>query len=591
MTTILNIKESHKPDKKDVLIFSNLQNTLNDLEVELKQSPVYLSQNDFLNGTYRIKSPGYYQLSEDIFFNPNPSTWNSDLDKLEGPDWFPTPSQTEGGSNAEYPIAPFGGYHLGFFAAITVESDNVIIDLNNHTISQHVQHYLQQRFFSIIELASTPFIPPQGPSTFGPIETVNNVKIKNGFFGLSSHSAIHGNNMKNVILENLNIYNFEQAGIALNGGENILLDNITIDNSSMNVFVNSQYSQSRFIKSFLVNAINNGNPSITIKGEIKTAQDLLNELVTEMDSVYNDIVNLKRNVTSEFYKNPDGIIDGNIYGIILNVSGVAVNDFVQEIQSETINNNNILLKNVTISKLFSNATEVVGLFNYSTELNDTYTNLKVQTGPVGDVFRILDVTDVNQYYKPNVLANAQCYVSKYKVESGASRSSIEEYIYDTWIVSDVVLNPPNIKYVLGGDSMAHIMKGSIGLFLSGSQNTKLYNIRIQDVSNIGSLGNSDKVNDITNAYMGNLTRGLAVVSTQNISVHGMTIKNIFSKTGTSTGIDFINLSKNIDILDYYIYNIKSANYLDTGEYPNSKGLTNIIAGNKNVENLRIVSIE
>ena len=56
-----------------------------------------------------------------------------------------------------------GAYHLGFFAAITVESDDVILDLNGKSLKQSKLHNLQQRFYSHIELASAPFIPKQGP--------------------------------------------------------------------------------------------------------------------------------------------------------------------------------------------------------------------------------------------------------------------------------------------------------------------------------------------------------------------------------------------------------------------------------------------
>jgi len=589
-TTILNIQESFKPQENEVKIFDSLKANMRVTENQLKKNPIYLSNVNFENGTYRIRTPGYYQITEDIFFNPNPSVWNSQTNRLEGPDWFPTSQQTSGGAAADYPVAPFGGYHLGFFSALTVETENVIIDLNGFTISQSIPHYLQQRFFSIIELASTPFIPPQGPSAFGPIKFCKNVKVKNGAFGLTSHSAIHGNNMTNVILENLTIFNFEQAGIALNGGETVILEDINVDNSSHNVFVNALYSQSRFVKSFLQTAIENGDPSIVIQGQTKTATNLLEELNTEMDSVYNDVVNNKTEVTSQLYRNPKGIIDGNIYGIILNVSGVAVNGFVTE-TSPSKRNNNVLVQNVSICELNSNAKEIVGLFNYDNgEELQTYGGLDVQLGPVGDVFRILEVTDENNFYSGNVLSNAQCYISKYKSQSGSTRANIEEYIYNTWIASSIAFNPPELKYVLGGDSMAHVMKGTIGLFLSGSQNTQLYNIVVQGIGNVGPLGNVSKSDGTTSPYIGNFTRGVAIVSSKSVKVLGIDVVNVYSETGTAHGIEFINDCDDINISNYHVENIKSCDYYKSGAYPNSKGLSKPIAGVKNVTNLSLNSL-
>ena len=108
-----------------------------------------LSNKDFEKGTYRIKQPGIYILTEDIVFHPNPLN-----------DCQPLPEQKE------YPTNSGSPYTLGFFAAIAIESHGVIIDLNGYQIKQSLEHYVHQRFFACIELASSPFFTKQGP---GPI--------------------------------------------------------------------------------------------------------------------------------------------------------------------------------------------------------------------------------------------------------------------------------------------------------------------------------------------------------------------------------------------------------------------------------------
>ena len=92
----------------------------------------WLSQSDFLNGTYRIQAPGTYRLTEDIDFEPRPDNdcWN----QLDDPN---------------YPISQF---YLGFFAAITIESNHVVVDLNGHTLQMSKKFYLLQRFFNVIEV-------------------------------------------------------------------------------------------------------------------------------------------------------------------------------------------------------------------------------------------------------------------------------------------------------------------------------------------------------------------------------------------------------------------------------------------------------
>eukprot|EP01083_Nonionella_stella_P149556 475219_1 len=106
------------------------------------QNVVYLTNSDFDEGTLRIVECGEYILSEDIVFNFNPPTseeMNSDgfspnsidLDELY---WFPRRDQQ---SADEYPgtYTYSGAFALGYFAGITIETDNVTIDLNGYSLS------------------------------------------------------------------------------------------------------------------------------------------------------------------------------------------------------------------------------------------------------------------------------------------------------------------------------------------------------------------------------------------------------------------------------------------------------------------------
>ena len=51
---------------------SNLLAALQNISNNRKNLPVInLNQNNFKNGTLRIKNPGIYKLTEDIIFSPN----------------------------------------------------------------------------------------------------------------------------------------------------------------------------------------------------------------------------------------------------------------------------------------------------------------------------------------------------------------------------------------------------------------------------------------------------------------------------------------------------------------------------------------
>jgi len=103
---------------------------------------VVLRNSDFAGGTLRLRVPGVYELHEDVTFEPQP----------------PAPLRTANGTGPYDDDA----YTLGFFAALTVEAPDIVIDLRNHTLQQGRMHAaVHQRFFALIELAAAPFITGQ----------------------------------------------------------------------------------------------------------------------------------------------------------------------------------------------------------------------------------------------------------------------------------------------------------------------------------------------------------------------------------------------------------------------------------------------
>ena len=241
---------------------------------------IYLTNNDFINGTYRITKSGNYILKENIIFSPN---------SKQG--FIPTIDQIK---SEKYKVIN-GPYILGFFAAITVECENVIIDLAGYTIQQGREFYLRQRFFNIIELSNSPFIPKQGPGNFGnTLLSANNCIIRNGRLGLSSHSSIHGNNVENLSLLNLILEDFEVGGISLNGSKNIKIDNIKIQNSlgiNKKVPVNGRFSSFVFLTRQLENI---GKTNF----KMKVGPNYL-----ELDVVKKELILMREKVISEFMSN------------------------------------------------------------------------------------------------------------------------------------------------------------------------------------------------------------------------------------------------------------------------------------------------
>merc|ERR1712233_41343 len=107
--------------------------------------------------------------------------------------------------------------------------------------------YHQQRFFSCIALKSVVFPLDQGPGFFGmEPKYANNVVIKNGNIGLSSHHGIHGHYNKDVVIEDVHIYDFETHGVQMSYFENLKMKNVEIGPSSTKAYLKGEYAYARW---------------------------------------------------------------------------------------------------------------------------------------------------------------------------------------------------------------------------------------------------------------------------------------------------------------------------------------------------------
>lgn len=529
---------------------------------------VELRQADFANGTVRLRHSAHYVLMEDIVFEPNPND-----------DFLPTAAQTAGGASAEYPTAPFGGYHLGFFAAITVEGKNIFLDLNGKTLRQSQVFDLQQRFYANIELASTPFVPPQGPANFGDtITSADTCLVANGTLGLSSHHGIHGNSMTKVIIQNLNIVEFEVAGIALNGGIHCLTRNVNICNMSRTVPVLSTYSAGRFIQPFLKQIIA-AQPTAALEfaSGTKTGEQILNSLVAEMNTVL-DAVKANQPVPDGIFKNSSGLYDGGGYGIVINSRGVVVNGFKTS-RVGAVGNEDIIIHNVQIENMETGQGEIIGISNANDPNHEPSAyGGKVQVGPVGSVFQVL-VASTAGAYVGNVVSDAKLFVAKFS--PGKGTVNITDPIIN-WALSgaddlEQVLLDNNYYFVSGGDSMAHVMKGIIGLFVSAGKDVKCFDMQIQNIKNASLPGaNSAEKTDskaaivpLKTKYNGGASRGIAIVGSEQVYMKNIVVDTIKAECGNGCGLDLINECNTIRARENIkISRIESSAIVNTGNSPN-----------------------
>lgn len=606
--TNMNINRQYEIKKND---FIDLQKKYSEEEIswatfygnqqQNKGKTVLVKNNDFRNGTLRIKVPCMIKLTENILFNPNrPYTWLTENNEITQDfnkatalnphrklDWFPL---IESGNNNQYfePEVKFA-YTLGFFAAITIETHDVIIDLNGYSISQHKEHALQQRFYANIELADQPFIPMQGPSNFGAIlRSARNVWIHNGKLGLSSHHGIHGNNADNILIEDITFEDFEVGSIALNGCKNVFLQDIVVTKNNHNIPVVGTYSAGRFIKNFVKLIIDKGFGS----SQLASAFDELNK---DLDETFDAHIlkNENDNIPS-FFKNTSGLIDGNPYGIIINSKGVAVNGLMENRNSSKANEvANIYINNCSINGIHAEIKEIIAI--------GTGLNTAVQVDTAGSVLQFFKYVstrvDDKYFYKGTSLSNVKIELAKIKTNLEENNmptnffgtlnitKGIQQWKDDPekyFVIKDhklilkknnnnVQIDNADVIYDIhcNGDTMFHVNKGAMGIRIDGVNGSIINNVTISNILNKGVRGSHIKGSYIKGhpaqgkmvGYHGTKTYGAILSAVNDTYINNMNVQNIKSEHGQSFGFVLQNGSCNVKIKDCSIDNIKSANEL------------------------------
>ena len=509
-------------------------------------SKVVLYQSDFDQGTVRIQKPGLYVLAEDIVFNPNADREFSD----------PSPEQAD-----TYPpvVGGCGAYVLGFFTAVAIESNDVILDLNGHTMSQSMRHYLSQRFFSMIELASGPFIMNQGPAKFAcePISSSQNVAVMNGTIGRSSHHGIRGNlSRTGYILYDLVIKDFEIAGISLQGGQDIICKNVHVRNSlssQSKVPVSSAFSQAMFLLRRISHA-----PDLesTVFGgqDGQHHFDALKAAVFEIRSkllageTVGDIV--AANPGHAMFLLPSGQSDGSNYGVVLSRRGVIVNALPEAPASS--GNETVYIENMDIQNISSKPREVLCLHASDASTASNYGKMAMvdALGAVIDVERLVHPSSF-VYNSANLLTNLQLWHARHRLGTDQAGSvKISATLVDwadagTDTFAELMTDNPTYIIRRGLDSMAHVMKGNIALLQIFPFRHTTTNITIDTIQN-NAPANSVNSEFLTNTLgldasqlesVSDLiqeSHGVLIHNCTHIHMNSVSINNVQSENGTAS---------------------------------------------------------
>ncbi|KAL7531749.1 hypothetical protein ACHAXR_004213 [Thalassiosira sp. AJA248-18] len=316
---------------------------------------ICLNQVDFDQGTKIISTPGIYKLCENISFGPNGPA----------PGELPNEDAYDPVFNGLYSTNEFG---LGFFTALSIASPDVTIHLQGDTIEQSAGHALMQRFLSVIELASSPFISSAGPAQFvGDGESfipASNFNIFGpGVIGRSSHHGIHGNDNTNVTIVGNEFIDFEVAAVSLNNVDSLEILNCNIERNRHDVRIVGLFSTARFLRPYGKYLKSQGYEmelydSQTKKTKTKSAADIYDNLITAIKNVYQDVVldngQIRENNHREEYglfHNPFNVVDGPCYAFLVHGKGPAVGGQGEDFDEtdDTVTSSNVVIKDNTIN--------------------------------------------------------------------------------------------------------------------------------------------------------------------------------------------------------------------------------------------------
>lgn len=552
-----------------------------------------LKNDDFSDGTFRIQKSGRYCLGEDISFNPRPGSADRPNDYGA---WWPVNEKLYPGSVKH----DNGGWALGFFAALSIETSHVELDLMGYEISMAKEFYLQQRFCNLIEVQNAPFNFGQGPANFGQsVQRIKNVHIKNGRLGRSSHNGIHGFDVDNVCVSNLKIYNFEVAGLQFNGFNDVDIRNVDIGPSATDVPFWGYYSHGRFsLSGFdLIDKLEKkyvrfqGDRELSlqqIRDNLRDCLDIAYRFEMGKNTDYDDTKHPLYHICVEMFRNPFRLPDGSaLYGMIFNSFGLAVQGFGDSENEDKSDGSKLYLENINIKGLYLNVNEIPTLYFDRCEgyyFNEDGTpSITPVLGRFGDTFdcrRAMKYEDWTRLdrgfgdrnsgyslgdvkYHGNPLADAQValgifsapFFSNWGLRADADNTRGKETFY-RWATdygSKHDSLPSCARFACNTDAMFHLNKGIIGIRLDGIENAVLNNVNIKNLHNESPLGSyacgaydgpfdgGQPSGLLREGYMGTDIRGISIINGGTTEVYGScVIDGCVSSYGDVIGIHLMD---------------------------------------------------
>jgi hypothetical protein len=524
-----------------------------------------LMQSDFDAGTFVADvADACYVLGEDIVFHPAPHN-----------DFRAT----------KEPYASDPAFILDFPAAILVRAAGVSIDLGGHEIRQSRLHHVQQRFFAVIEL-TTPFISGQGPADFvqgtEPVPA-SMFTLRNGRIGLSSHHGVHGNGAWTILIEDVDISDYEVGAVALNGVHDVVLRRVRALGTLDKVPVLATYSSARFLMPFVKRALGAARASSSTvvrssAAQLSSASTRLQQLMDEVAEDVDSAGAVDKNRHGEAYAlfgDPTGLPDGSAsYGFIIHAHGVAVNGFeCDHTDARHDQLHHVLIADCEVRNTLLHAVEVPVLQEVASQ--------KLQRGPAGDVLRVADLVN-GEAYAGTALSDTKIALQELVLALGSSgfgtlavHPTVMRWARGDSSALSTAVGAGAFRYMRNGDNMFHVNKGAFGIRVGGGHHIAVRRTAIAGVDSTGNPANFDPLPgetvddaywtggtdgghpaaDPQHGYGGADSVGIAVAAAADVILDAVTIRNVHSRAGWASGLFVFNGATDVRVNDVGIFGV------------------------------------
>jgi len=494
-----------------------------------------LAQSNFDSGSYRISNPGYYYFVEDVFFNPDPTLEAQRTDMPQIGAWF---------------------------CALSIECDNVVIDLNTKTFAADPAFLDSQKLkvFSLIEFGNSPFPLAKFPffAYTGETEPVfaNNVVVKNGTIGASPHHGLHGNSNSNIQIYDIVVRDWEVAGIAFNGLKSGVIKNVTITGLEHPMDFTGLVSVMLAVQVVLEDLRDNYGDT-GAQAYIDALQPLIN------DPTLNGSIH------------PTRLNYGNVYGIFLN-RAFDIGPVAQVVNDQ--NSNAIIIENVLIANITSQLIETVAIGN---------TQGQTMMAELFGTFRWEDAYP-NGVFAPNALLQAQVYAQNQrapqKMPAGFADNILSASPSEAVFLSQV-------QPVFGLDFPGHANKGIFGIRVDAGYGVTIKNCSIMGLNNRGFAGKGladipagDNFSITVPRYAGNDVHGISLAVCRNCAVTDSDVSECSSDNGFVHGMTLRNMADANVITDAVITNLSGLRDDETSTINPSSRVYGITVGTSTAAN-------